>query len=80
MTRPFDLHEASYDVLNGAQALRAIMLELIGHGDDEPLRKLDRDHMVFVLGMMAEKAQACASAWIDQFETSGKPQTQEDAQ
>lgn len=34
--------------------------------------------MVFVLGMRAEKAQGpCATAWIDPFETSGKPQTQE---
>ncbi|RWR31492.1 hypothetical protein D2T29_10695 [Sinirhodobacter populi] len=73
MTQPtFDLQDAAYDLLNGAQALRALRLELCGHGDGDPLRALERDHMSFVLAMMAEKAEACASAWIDEIETRRK--------
>ncbi|MFD1481287.1 hypothetical protein [Paracoccus nototheniae] len=44
--------------------------ELAQHSSDEPLQGRDRDHLIFVLSAMAEKADACASAWIDQIEAS----------
>jgi hypothetical protein len=69
MTRPFDLHDASYDVLLGASALGDMARELAGHGDGEPLHGADRDRMVFSLRAMAEKASACAECWIDDLET-----------
>jgi hypothetical protein len=34
--------------------------ELAEHRDGEPLRAMDRDRMIFMINMMAEKAQACA--------------------
>lgn len=69
------LHDAFYDVLNGADALRGLVHELTGHRDGDPLRAPDRNRMVFILSMMAERADACARSWIDDYETrdKGKP-------
>lgn len=73
MIQPFNLHSAAYELLNGTQALRALASDLVGHGDGEPLHARERDHLVFVLTMMAEKAQACGEHWIDDIETRNKP-------
>lgn len=72
MSEPFDLHQSSYDVLNGAQALRTLALDLAGRGDGDPISALERDTWAFTVSMMAEKAEACAEAWIDGFEVQQK--------
>lgn len=68
MTKEFDFLEASYDVLNGAKALRKLAQELVGHGDGDPLYAEDRDSMIFILSVMADRADACAAHWIDGYE------------
>lgn len=72
MTQPFDLHSAAYDLMNGSQALRSLASDLVGHGDGEPLSARSRDHLVFVLTMVAEKAEACGERWVDIIELRAK--------
>ena len=60
----------AYEMLNGAQALRALASDLAGHGAGEPLNAETRDHLIFVMSAMADRTEASASAWIDAHETS----------
>lgn len=46
--------------------------ELNGHGADEPLSALDRDHLVFVMQAMEERAAMLADCIIDEIETRNK--------
>lgn len=63
--KPINPERAAYDVLNGAQALRGLAGELAGHGADTPLTAGERDHLIFVMEMMAERAELCAAHWLD---------------
>lgn len=69
---PFNLVDTSYEVLNGTKALRLLALELTQNFADEPIGELMRDTLIFTLRAMADKAEACACAWIDEAETAAK--------
>lgn len=68
----FDRLEIAYDVLSGANSLRAQACEVSQRLDGELLYALDRDRMFFLINMMAEKAQACAEHWIDDSESRNR--------
>lgn len=79
MTKPFDMLRSSYDLLNGAKALDYLATEFTGICDGTKLDAMERDHAIFVMRSMAEKAEACASAWIDEIETHKSGPIQSDA-
>ncbi|OOY11663.1 hypothetical protein BMG00_11210 [Thioclava marina] len=59
----------TFELLSGAQALRALARDLSEHGAGEPLSAETRDHLIFVMKAMADRTEASASAWIDALET-----------
>lgn len=69
---PQELHDGSYDVLNGAAALRYLVSEFAGMPSDGPLSPVARDHAIFVLRAVADKAEAIAADWVDLIELRGR--------
>ena len=77
MTYPaFDLLDAAYSLATGARALQALRIELNARSDGEPLSALDRDHLLFVLEAMEQKAATVADCVIDEIEAKNRAKGQ----
>ena len=65
---PDDLLDETYALLRGVASLRCLRDSLYEGDGGVILGRQERDHMIFTLDSVAQSAEACASAWIDQAE------------